>query len=243
MRNPRIHHPGPLSPGATVALEGEAANHVARVLRLRPDAAVTLFDGRGGEHAAVLREVHKKAVTAEVGAFVERDAESPLPITLIQGVSKGERMDFTVQKAVEMGVARIKPVFTARSVVRLEGERLERRRRHWQGVAISACEQCGRNRVPEVATPVALDAWLAAPPPGLCLLLHHEADAGLDALTPPPAGVVLLIGPEGGLNEAERRTARDAGFRHLRLGPRVLRTETAAIAALAALQARWGDLS
>lgn len=242
MRIPRIYHPGPLSSGASVALEGEAANRVARVLRLRPGDAVTLFDGRGGEYAAVLQEVRKGRVTAEVGVFRERDMESPLPVTLVQGIAKGERMDFAIQKAVELGVQRVIPVFTRRSVVRLEGHRLQRRRQHWQGVAASACEQCDRNRIPEVAAPQPLADWLAAPPTGLRLLLHHAADGGVDALSPPAEGVVLLIGPEGGLNDAERQAAHNAGFRAMRLGPRVLRTETAAIAALATIQSRWGDL-
>jgi len=242
MRIPRIHHPDALSPGATVTLEGEPANHVARVLRLGPGDAVTLFDGHGGEYAATIEAVEKRSVTVVVGAFRDVDVESPLRITLVQGISKGERMDFTVQKAVEMGVHRIVPVFTARTVVKLQGERLERRRRHWQGVAASACGQCGRNRIPEVAAPVGLDAWLTEPADGLRLLLHHEAEATVANLPPPDEGVTLLIGPEGGLNEAERRVALDAGFRGLRLGPRVLRTETAALAALAGLQSHWGDL-
>ena len=242
MRIPRIHHPGALSPGATVTLEGEPANHIARVLRLAPGDAVTLFDGRGGEYGATIEAVQKKSVTVAVGAFRDVDVESPLAVTLVQGISKGERMDFTVQKAVEMGVHRVVPVFTARTVVKLQGERLERRRQHWQGVAASACEQSGRNRIPEIASPLGLGAWLAEPASGLRLLLHHEAEATVASLAPPNEGVTLLIGPEGGLNEAERRAAFDAGFLGLRLGPRVLRTETAALAALAGLQSHWGDL-
>ena len=242
MRIPRIHHPEPLAEGITVTLEGEPANHVARVLRLRAGDAVTLFDGRGGEYAATIREQMKKAVTVEVGGHRAVEVESPLPVTLMQGIAKGERMDFTIQKAVEMGVHRVLPVFTARSVVRLEGERLERRWHHWRGVAVAACEQCGRNRLPEVAAPQALTDWLAAPPAGLRLLLHHRSEATVGSLAPPPEGVVLLIGPEGGLNERERQAAQTAGFTGLRLGPRVLRTETAALAALAGLQGRWGDL-
>jgi 16S rRNA (uracil1498-N3)-methyltransferase len=242
VRIPRIFLPVPLHPRTSVALDERAANHVVRVLRLRAGAEVVLFNGAGGEHPAVLTHVDKRRVEAEVAEHAAREVESPLRVTLLQGISRGERMDYTIQKAVELGVARILPVLTERSMVSLAGERLEKRLRHWQGVAASACEQCGRNRVPEVAEPATLAERLAEPLGGPGLVLHHRAEAGLAQLPDPAGDVHLLIGPEGGLAPAELASAERAGYLGVRLGPRILRTETAAVVALAALQAWWGDL-
>lgn len=242
MRIPRIYLPVPLAPGALVTLDEMATRHVTRVLRLRPGAAVVLFNGEGGEYAAVLKEAGREGLTARVSVFHAVECESPLSITLAQGVSRAERMDYTIQKAVELGVTRIVPVFTARSVVDLRGDRLQRRLQHWQGVIIAACEQCGRNRVPALAAAVELADWLhGATIPDACrLVLNHRATDALHTRAPGTA-LTLLIGPEGGLEEQEIAQAERAGFVGVRLGPRVLRTETAAVTALAALQTLWGD--
>jgi 16S rRNA (uracil1498-N3)-methyltransferase len=237
MRIPRIFLPVPLAPDALVTLDSTAANHVTRVLRLKPGAELVLFNGEGGEYPAVL----EAAATARLGAWRDAECESPLAITLVQGISRAERMDYTIQKAVELGVTRIAPVFAARSVVELRGDRLERRMQHWLGVVIGACEQCGRNRVPALDVAVELSDWLRAPAaPSLRLVLNHRATTTLNAL-PRPTALTLLIGPEGGLDENELAQAERAGFIGMRLGPRVLRTETAAVTALAALQTLWGD--
>jgi 16S rRNA (uracil1498-N3)-methyltransferase len=203
-----------------------------------------LFNGEGGEFSATLDNIEKRQATAQIEAFVARDVESCLHITLIQAVSKGERMDYTLQKAVELGVNRIVPVFSKYSVVNLSGERRQKRLDHWQGVIISACEQCGRNRIPAVVEPLELTDWLAGKPAdeGLNIMLDPAAECTLKTLKDTSAGkVALLIGPEGGLSEDEIALAQQAGFTGIILGPRVLRTETAGVAALAALQMLWGD--
>jgi len=241
MRIPRIYQTQRLAENSRITLEESAARHVARVLRLGPGAPLRLFDGRGGEYAATIVESDKREVNVAVGSYTEVEVESTLRLTLAQGISKGERMDFTIQKAVELGVQRIVPLQTERSVVNLKGERRDKKLEHWRGVIISACEQCGRNTLPELLPMQSLSAWLETPLQGTGLLLDHRADSTIDSLSRPDA-VTLLIGPEGGLSEGERQEARAAGYTGLRLGPRVLRTETAALAALSALQSRWGDL-
>jgi len=242
MRMPRIFHPEPLAPCSRVRLAQGAARHVAQVLRLGPGAPLILFDGHGGYYPATLIEAGKREVTVELGEHCPGECESPLMVTLAQGVSKGERMDFTIQKSVELGVQRIVPLSTERSVVNLRGERLEKKMAHWQGVIISACEQCGRNTLPELLPMQSLSAWLANGVTGTGLLLDHRAAGSVSALQQ-SAEVTLLIGPEGGLSEREQQNAYASGYLGLRLGPRVLRTETAALVALAALQSHWGDLS
>jgi 16S rRNA (uracil1498-N3)-methyltransferase len=242
MRIPRIHQAGPLAPGAVVELGDSAANHVARVLRLPVGAELTLFDGIGGEYAARIHAIGKRSVTAEVGEYRAREAESPLAITLAQGIAKGERMDYTIQKATELGVVRLVPLVTERCNVRLSGERWEKKLQHWQAVAISACEQCGRNRIPTIEQPLTLTAWLAQDSTELRLTLDPLATGGINTISTKPQEVSLLVGPEGGLSEGELVAAQRAGYRGIQLGPRVLRTETAGVTALAVLQARWGDL-
>jgi len=205
---------------------------------------LTLFNGDGAEYAAVVARAAKGAVSARVEGVREVTRESPLHVTLGQGVSRGERMDYTVQKAVELGVARIDPVTTSRGVVRLDAERARQKSDHWQAVAIAACEQCGRNRVPPVAPVSRLQDWLGrlrGDASGMKILLDPEAGIGLRELPGPPRNVILLAGPEGGLTGDERQDALRAGFVAARIGPRVLRTETAALATLAAMQALWGD--
>lgn len=241
----RFHLPQALAVGAELALPREAAHHAVRVLRLDTGDMLTLFDGLGGEYCAEIVNVARGEVVARTIAFDPVERESPVGTCLIQGVSSGDRMDYTIRKAVELGISRIVPVFTERSVVRLAGERADRRREHWTALAIAACEQCGRNRIPEIAAAVPFVHWLAelAAPGGeeMRLLLSPSASARLGALPRPSGPVTLLAGPEGGLTDTEATLAISRGFDGLSLGPRILRTETAAVAALAAIQALWGD--
>jgi 16S rRNA (uracil1498-N3)-methyltransferase len=237
---PRLYCEETLSPGATVELPDRAARHVA-ALRLRTGDAVTLFGGDGHESAAVITGLGKRGVYAAVRDRRAVDRESPLAVHLAQGVCAGDRMDLVLQKATELGVAAIQPVVTARSVVRLSSERRERRETHWQNVVIAACEQCGRNRVPPVAPSIAFgDYFSALPAAGTRVLLAPDGEATLRSLAVKPP-VAMLIGPEGGLAPEEQRIAAAAGYVTVRFGPRVLRTETAPLAALAALQALYGD--
>ena len=241
MRISRFYLPQTLSPGATVRLEEDSAHYLRNVLRLKKDAELVVFNGEGGEYPARLVEVHKEAVRVSLGEFDPREAESPLDTHLGLGVSRGERMDLAIQKAVELGAAAITPLFTERCVVRLDEARKSQRLAHWRKVAQSACEQCGRNRVAEIFEPAGLEDW-AGRQSGLRLFLDPQGGASLRALPKPQQTVSLLSGPEGGFAEHERKTALAAGFIALRLGPRVLRSETAALAALAAMQAVWGDV-
>lgn len=243
MREIRLHVESVLQPGELLTLADSAARHASGVLRLRAGARVILFNGDGSEYPSELVTVARDQVRARVLEQREPERESPLRLTLVQGVSRGERMDLTIQKAVELGVATIQPVFCQRSVVRLQGERAERRRAHWQSVAVSACEQSGRTVVPPVAPIVTLETWLdRAPGTGLRLTLSPVGGVVLADLSPPDGQAVLVVGPEGGLDEQESGALKGLGFVALRLGPRVLRTETAALAAVAALQLRFGDL-
>lgn len=241
----RMYFPGALEPGRACALAPAQAHHAARVLRLAAGDAVTLFNGDGSEYAAVIERVARGAVAAKILDRRAVDRESALEVTLGQALSGGVRMDYTVQKAVELGVAAIHPLAADRSVVRLSAERAQRRVSHWQSVAIAACEQCGRNRVPPVAPVAALGSWIAQRAArgdnALQLLLSPGAATRLRDLPRPAAAVTLLAGPEGGCTPAEEAAAQRSGFTPVQLGPRVLRTETAAVAALAAMQALWGD--
>jgi 16S rRNA (uracil1498-N3)-methyltransferase len=248
MTFPRFFCPRPLAVGTDLALPDNAARHAVRVLRLGVGANLVLFDGGGGEYAARISVVRKDTVLVDVLAWQDRECESPLRITLVQALQAGDKMDMTVQKAVELGVAAIQPVSTRRGVVRLDGERAARRVEHWRGVAASACEQCGRNRVPEVFPLMPLEGWLAALASGPAatpaaqqrIMLAPGGVASLSAL-PPSGEVILLVGAEGGLDPQETMQATSAGFAPVCLGPRILRTETAGLAALASLQTLWGD--
>ena len=243
MRLNRIHCAGPLATGAEIQLPPAGAYHVARVLRLREGAPLSVFDGAGTEFHAEIVRVAGDAVAVRVGEETAGTAESPLRITLVQGVSRSERMDWTLQKATELGVAAIAPVLTARSVVRLDDRQAPRKQSHWQGIVVGACEQCGRAKVPAVSAPTTLRDYFAnVRKDGLRLVLSPSAPGSLTGLTSLPNKVELLIGPEGGLDDEELAGARKAGFMPVRLGPRVLRTETAAVVALSVLQALWGDL-
>jgi 16S rRNA (uracil1498-N3)-methyltransferase len=238
-----------LAPGARLALPESAAHHAVRVLRLGAGDTVTLFDGTGGEYAAAITTA-ARTVEVKLGQLDPVERESPYTVELAQGISSGDKMDFTVQKAVELGAIAISPVIAERSVVKLSGERADKRVAHWQQVAIAACEQCGRNRVPLV-NPIetldrflarCLEARLAAPDNGATsLLLSPRATRPLRALSRPDRALQLLVGPEGGFSEGEELAARAAGFEAVSLGRRVLRTETAALGALAAMSALWED--
>ena len=241
----RLFCESPLTAGGLVTLPDTAAHHARDVLRLAAGDAVTLVNGLGGEYTARLTLVSRKLVEAEVLSHVRRDAEPPFHLHVSQSLATGDKMDWIVEKAVELGAASVVPVAAERSVLRLAPERAARRVAHWQAIARAACEQCGRNRLALIQPVVTLDAYLAAvkDAAGLKLMLSPVADAAFRTLAVPAPGstIHLLIGPEAGLSDAEEARARAAGFAGITLGPRVLRTETAALAALAAIHARWGD--
>jgi 16S rRNA (uracil1498-N3)-methyltransferase len=251
MRLTRVYVDAPVAAGKRVVIEGSAANHIARVLRLRNGDSITVFDGSGGEFGARIEEFRKDAVVVAVEEHRPVDRESPLPLTLVQGISRGERMDWIIQKATELGASRIVPVFTKRSVVRLDEKQAERKLQHWRAITVAACEQCGRNRIPDLAAPVDYFEMLAgsadsAGHPDSAgatrVLLSPTGDLRIDDLQNVGKGITVLIGPEGGLEDVEQEAAITAGFKAVRLGPRVLRTETAAIAALTIIQRYFGDL-
>jgi 16S rRNA (uracil1498-N3)-methyltransferase len=231
-----------------MTLPAAPSAHVARVLRLRAGAVLTLFDGHGGEFEAAIRSVSSEGVSVQVGAHAALEREAPIAVTLLQCLARGERMDWIVQKATELGVTNIVPVHSEHSLVRLEPAMAARRRAHWQAIAIGACEQSGRNRLPSILPIQSFAQACTAPPPALCrLLLAPEAErslaaaASLASVAGAAPGFALLVGPEGGLSTSECALALTAGWHPCRLGPRVLRTETAPLAALATLQALAGD--
>lgn len=245
MREVRIFVDAGLEPGTEFSLPVAAAHHVTRVLRLKAGQPLTLFNGRGGQHAAVIKAVDRHDVRVTIGECLALDRESPLAITLVQAISRGRHMDTTLQKAVELGVARIVPVLSERGQVRLDDRRLASKLEHWQGILIAACEQSGRNCVPELMAPVALLPWLRERDQAVvCLFLDPAADRSLHDLSPPVDNrLALLAGPEGGFSPEERQAALAAGCLDIRLGPRTLRTETTGLAAITACQALWGDLA
>jgi 16S rRNA (uracil1498-N3)-methyltransferase len=244
MRLTRVYVDAPVATGKRLLVEGSAANHITRVLRLRSGDALTVFDGSGGEFGARIEEFRKEAVVVSVAEPRALERESPLPLTLAQGISRGERMDWIIQKATELGASRIVPVFTKRSVVRLDEKQSGRKLQHWRAIAVAACEQCGRNRVPELAAPMDFFDVLAPPdtPASTRVLLSPAGELRIDDLEGVGAGITVLIGPEGGLEDFEQEAAIAAGFKAVRLGPRVMRNETAAIAALTIIQRYFGDL-
>jgi len=231
----------PLIPGDEVKLPVSSARHLAQVLRLRNGDPIALFNGDGRDFAATLLSCHKNGTVARVGDAGADEPESTLNIHLGIGISKGERMDFALQKAVELGVHSMTPLFTTRSVVRLDGERLANRERHWRGIVISACEQSGRRRLPVLESAHAFADWLRNAHKGR-VLLDHRSPTALRDMVFPEQQITFLVGPEGGLTRIERSAAQAAGFAAARLGPRILRTETAPLAAIAAAQTLWGDL-
>jgi 16S rRNA (uracil1498-N3)-methyltransferase len=245
MTAPRLFVDVPLSGGATIDLPEGPFRHLVQVLRMQAGEALVLFDGRGGEYEAQLASVAKRSATVSVGAHRAVDRESALDLTLVQGISKGERMDFTIQKAVELGVTRIAPVTTERCNVHLDAERQEKRMEHWRGVIVSACEQSGRTRVPGLDPVRSLAAHLAIESKAVRFVLDPQAGTSLAAAAQAVQegqAMALIVGPEGGLGESELQLAARSGVSGVNLGPRVLRTETAGMTALAVLQATRGDL-
>ena len=241
MRIPRIHTPQALAEGTTLTISGQPAHHITHVLRLRTGAGLIIF-GQGREYHAILSNIRRSEVTIEVGAPGSHMDESSIDVSLLQGIARNDRMDFILQKSVELGVNRIQPLWMQRSQSRLKGDRLEKRIQHWHGVITSACEQCGRCTLPELLPPDEYASRLNNQVyDGLKLLLQPDSTVTLQDLKPPEGSIHLLVGPEGGLNPEEQTLANNAGFTGIRLGQRILRTETAALAALAGIQTLWGD--
>jgi 16S rRNA (uracil1498-N3)-methyltransferase len=232
MSAPRLFVPSPLAEGQALALPETASRHV-QVLRLQPGMPLVLFDGTGGEYGAQVERIGRREVEVRVGERVALERELPWQVTIALGMPANDRMDALVEKATELGVAALQPLMTERSVLRLEGERAERKRQHWQGIAIAASEQSGRTRVPHIAPVRPLTAWLAQPREGERWLLSFAPDRRPPSRPAPPAALQLLSGPEGGLSDDEEVAARAAGFRPIALGPRVLRADTAPLALLA----------
>lgn len=242
MAESRIYLDAPLAEGAEVELPEGPFRHLVQVLRMQAGEPVVVFNGHGGEYAAVLQTVARRSATLRIGAFQDVDRESPLALSLVQGISKGDHMDWTIQKAVELGVAVIVPVVTERCNVHLDRERQERKLEHWRAVIVSACEQSGRTRIPQLQPVQKLADWLRQPAAGMRLMGDPLASLSLAQLPVAAGPLSLVVGPEGGLSAAELAAGRDAACIGVRLGPRVLRTETAGVAALAILQAMHGDL-
>ncbi|MDY0954763.1 16S rRNA (uracil(1498)-N(3))-methyltransferase [Stenotrophomonas rhizophila] len=243
MRVTRCHVETPLAVGQTLSLPEEAANHLVRVMRLREGDGCVLFNGDGHDYRATLVVVGKRDAQVRIDAALAVANESPLHITLLQGIARGEKMDLILQKATELGVNAIVPVNAERTEVKLDAARAEKRLAHWNSVVVSACGQSGRARVPSVAAPQSLlDAARQMPAEALKLTLDPLGEHRLSTLQPAPGGVVIAIGPEGGWSPRDRQALAEAGFQGLQLGPRILRTETAGLAAIAAVQARLGDL-
>lgn len=233
-----------LQTGQDLELDNEQARYLGRALRLRPGDALTIFSAESGEFAATLTSVGKSGAEVAVGEAVVTATESPLKVHLVQGVSRGERMDLVVQKATELGVKRISPVLTEYAMVKLEGNRASKRREHWQKIAESACEQSGRTRPPLIDEPLPLKTWFGTKTSDtdVDLILQPNATIAMGSLKAPKTKVCLLIGPEGGFSEGEYEDAEVSGFKAVSLGPRILRTETAAIAAVTVAESLWGDL-
>ncbi|MDF0535495.1 16S rRNA (uracil(1498)-N(3))-methyltransferase [Shewanella sp. A32] len=242
MRVPRIYHSGAISPGHALPLEEEAAAHIGRVLRMNPGEEVCLFNGDGMDYPARIQQADKKSVIVDVLSQQANSSESPLDLHLGQVISRGDRMDFTLQKSVELGVNTITPLFSERCGVKLNGERLDKKIQQWQKIVISACEQCGRSVIPQVRPAMELLDWCTENDGALKLNLHPRASHGINKLPLTNHKIRLLIGPEGGLSDQEISMTEQHNFTEVLLGPRVLRTETAALTAITALQLHFGDL-
>jgi len=240
MAVPRIHCDLRLGPGAQFTLDADAAQHVAKALRLKAGDALVVFDGRGGEYDAAIQRIDRDRVDVKVGAFRDAARESTLQVGLVQGLPEADKMDWIIQKATELGVGWIQPVTCERSVVRLSGDRAARREAHWRRVAIAASEQCGRTIIPDVRPTLGFLSWLAAPAETPRWMLMPGAEP-LAARPGAPSPLELVVGPEGGFSERERQLLEQQGCAGVSLGPRVLRTETAPLVALAAIHALWGD--
>lgn len=239
---PRFYIDADLAPGMILPLPESIFGHAVRVLRLQPGDGLCLFNGQGGEYAATLLHCDRRSASVTINNHVARDVESPLHVILGQGISRGEKMDYTLQKAVELGVSEIVPLFSDHGNIRLEGERLEKRLDHWRGIIASACEQCGRTRLPILHATTDIEYWIDKPGAATRLMLDPDGTLTPKKLPVPRSAIAILIGPEGGISSREAVLAKAAGFVPIRLGPRILRTETAAVATLSAIQTLWGDM-
>jgi 16S rRNA (uracil1498-N3)-methyltransferase len=242
MRIPRIYLEQALAENTNCLLSDDAAHHVSRVLRMKAGQSISLFNSRGGYFDAIITRIDKRNVEVATGDHHPDECESPLAITLVQGISRGERMDYTLQKAVELGVQHIIPVLCEYTNVKLDDEKKQKRHEHWRKIIINACEQCGRNRIPSLALTQELDGWLDIDTNELKLILHPGTSVQLCQLENKHSKVALLAGPEGGFSDIEVAHAMKHGYQPITLGPRILRTETAALAAITACQVLWGDL-
>ncbi|MDD1622334.1 MAG: 16S rRNA (uracil(1498)-N(3))-methyltransferase [Methylococcaceae bacterium] len=242
MRVSRLYVSTPLNVGSRVELDDDAAHYVRSVLRLKQDQTIVLFNGQGGEYLGRFSEVSRKAVRVEIEQFVDRDVESLLAVSLGLGISRGDRMDWAVQKAVELGVSQLTPLVTERCVIKFNDDKKQQRLQHWQGIVQHAAEQSGRTRVPVLGEIAHLENW-AGEQPGLRVFLDPYADQTLADLQPENNRVTLLSGPEGGFSDRERQAAKSVGFIPVRMGARILRTETAVLSALSAVQTLWGDFN
>lgn len=245
MPKTRLHVTGSYGAGSDMKLGSERARYLGRVLRLRVGDHLLVFDGEGSEFEATITAIDKSGATLRIGEKTLTSTESPLRVHLVQGISRGERMDFIVQKATELGVKRITPVLTEFGVVKLDAARATKRHEHWRRVAISSCEQCGRARLPLIDAPIPLKNWFGNKPKQVDseIILKPGATTSLRHIERPVTKICVLIGPEGGFSNTEYEDAEVAGFRAVSLGPRVLRTETAAVASIAILQSDWGDFA
>lgn len=239
---PRLHVTRPIADASAIELPPDKVHHLCNVLRLQAGDPLIVFDGAGGEFQACIACIDKHSAWVAIERHIDCQRESVLQLTLAQGIARGDRMDFAIGKAVELGACKIQPLFTQHSQIKLSGARLQKKAAHWQRIAISAAEQSGRERLPSLGNPVTLHEFLDTKPQGTCLVLSPDAHTGLADVTPASAAT-LLVGPESGLSEQEVAAAVHAGYTPVRMGPRILRTETAAIAGLAAVQALWGDLA
>jgi 16S rRNA (uracil1498-N3)-methyltransferase len=242
MRIPRVFVPLPFSLGAAINLPETQAHYLTRVLRMETGRPLIVFNGEGGSYAAQIIQANKNACAIKLGEYTQENFQSPLNCSLAIGISKGDRFEYVLQKACELGVTHIYPLFTSRTEVRLDAARQGKKTEHWQQVLISSCEQNGRNLIPQLYTPQTLSEFLPLATADLKLVLHHRANQALNTYTTPQS-VCLLIGPEGGLSDDEINQAQQQGFNPLVLGPRILRTETAPLVALSLVQYQWGDLS
>src|SRR4051812_12655192 len=243
MRLTRVFIDSDLAAGQRLTIEGSAGNHIVRVLRSRVGDELTLFNGRGGEYGALIDEIRRDTVQVSVREHRDQERESTFELTLAQGISRGERMDWVMQKATELGVTRIVPLFTERSMVHLDEKQALKKVQHWRGIAVSACEQCGRNVVPEIAAPIVLHGLLEKPVGrGISLLLSPTGEQRIADIAGSPEGATVLIGPEGGLAQVEQDAALRSGFTAVRMGPRGLRKEKAGVGAFAFVQQEIGGL-
>lgn len=239
MRLSRLYCEQELIPGSELVLGEEATHYLGKVLRMKPGFKLALFNGSAGEITGHILAIGKRDIQIQLDANISRQPESLLPVHIGLGLSRGERMDYAVQKATELGVTHITPLFTEYSEVRLDTDRADKRTSHWQKIGVSAAEQCGRCTVPVIYNPATLKEWLTQVPEGTGYLLDHTGDTGFSG--DKPESIFLLIGPEGGISDGEKQLALSHHFACVRLGPRILRTETAPVVALTALQMQWGD--